>query len=193
MLAIDLCCGVGGWTRGLLHVGFHVIGFDIARPPRFPDRALFVQQDVRTISGRSWRGRVDVIIASPPCRVFTNMWRVSRKPRPPIEEGLALVRHCFRIASEAHAPIIVENVMGAQQWLGMAVRHVGPYYLWGDVPPILPRGSFTKGIWNTQHGRSTGRESARRRRRKYVRAPHERAEIPMELAVPIAWWFARAS
>jgi len=28
-LAIDLCCGLGGWTEGLLAEGYRVIGYDI--------------------------------------------------------------------------------------------------------------------------------------------------------------------
>jgi hypothetical protein len=29
LLAIDLCCGLRGWTRGLIEIGFNVVGFDI--------------------------------------------------------------------------------------------------------------------------------------------------------------------
>lgn len=28
-LAIDLFCGLGGWTEGLLSEGYNVVGFDI--------------------------------------------------------------------------------------------------------------------------------------------------------------------
>jgi hypothetical protein len=30
-LAIDLFCGLGGWTEGLLAEGYYVVGFDIER------------------------------------------------------------------------------------------------------------------------------------------------------------------
>ena len=30
-LAVDLFCGLGGWTEGLLAEGWRVIGFDIER------------------------------------------------------------------------------------------------------------------------------------------------------------------
>ena len=30
-LAIDLFCGLGGWTEGLLAEGYYVVGFDVER------------------------------------------------------------------------------------------------------------------------------------------------------------------
>lgn len=38
-LAIDLFCGLGGWTDGLLAEGYRVIGFDVERH-RYPARAV---------------------------------------------------------------------------------------------------------------------------------------------------------
>lgn len=35
-VAIDLCCGKGGWTIGLLAAGFHVVGFDVQRHREYP-------------------------------------------------------------------------------------------------------------------------------------------------------------
>lgn len=37
-LALDLCCGIGGWARGLVDEGWSVIGFDVRRfvHPRLP-------------------------------------------------------------------------------------------------------------------------------------------------------------
>ena len=37
-LAIDLFCGLGGWTEGLLEEGYYVVGFDTVRSySRRPD------------------------------------------------------------------------------------------------------------------------------------------------------------
>lgn len=50
----------------------------------------------------------------------------------------------FRIQREAcaaagrHIPMVVENVCGAQKWVGAARWHFGSYYLWGDVPALMP-------------------------------------------------------
>jgi hypothetical protein len=34
--------------------------------------------------------------------------------------------------------MIVENVRGAQDWVGRAAYNFGSYYLWGDVPVLMP-------------------------------------------------------
>jgi hypothetical protein len=49
---------------------------------------------------------------------------------------------CFRIQREAsaaagrHIPMVVENVRGAQPWVGKAQGNFGSFYLWGDVPEL---------------------------------------------------------
>ena len=36
-------------------------------------------------------------------------------------------------------PYVIENVRAAQQFVGNAVHHCGPFYLWGTgVPAIIP-------------------------------------------------------
>ena len=42
-----------------------------------------------------------------------------------------------------YIPLIVENVCGAQKWVGRAKWHYGSFYLWGDVPALMP---FTKHV-----------------------------------------------
>jgi hypothetical protein len=57
---------------------------------------------------------------------------------------LALFDACFRIQREAceaaghHIPMVVENVRGAQKWVGRARWNFGSFYLWGDVPALMP-------------------------------------------------------
>lgn len=62
----------------------------------------------------------------------------------PPHQFIALFAECFRIQREAseaagrHIPLIVENVRGAQRWVGRARWNFGSYYLWGDVPALMP-------------------------------------------------------
>lgn len=156
-LAIDLFCGLGGWTDGLLAEGYDVIGFDIERHQygehRYP--AQLVVQDILTLHGSQLR-TADLIVASPPCQRYSYMampWSRAKAQIVAIKadttgQSLAnlnrLFDACFRIQREAceaagrHIPLIVENVQGAQPWVGRARWNFGSFYLWGDVPALMP-------------------------------------------------------
>ena len=68
-------------------------------------------------------------------------WSRAKALPPPCN---ALFDACFRIQREAieaaghHIPLVVENVRGAQPWVGRARWNFGSYYLWGDVPALMP-------------------------------------------------------
>ena len=69
-LVIDLCCGLGGWTRGFLAEGYDAIGFDIEKheygDKRYP--AELILKDIRQLCGYELRAvNPVVIVASPPC------------------------------------------------------------------------------------------------------------------------------
>ncbi len=154
-LAIDLYAGLGGWTDGLLAEDYDVIGFDIERhvygEHRYP--AQLVLQDVLTLHGSQFRDAA-LIVASPPCQEFSYMampWSRAKEKQRRIEADLderkrltALFDACFRIQREAceaagrHIPLVVENVRGAQKWVGRARWNFGSFYLWGDVPALMP-------------------------------------------------------
>src|SRR4029077_17509804 len=68
-------------------------------------------------------------------------WKRAKALPPPDN---TLFEACFRIQREAievaghHIPLIVENVRGAQPWVGRARWNFGSFYLWGDVPALMP-------------------------------------------------------
>lgn len=156
-LAIDLYCGLGGWTQGLLAEGYDVIGYDIEAHEydgeKYP--AELRLQDVLTING-SELADADLIVGSSPCQEYSYMampWTRAKAKRAAILADTtgearrrlnALFDAQFRIQREASAakgrriPMVVENVRGAQEWVGPAAWNFGSYYLWGDVPALMP-------------------------------------------------------
>jgi len=154
-LCIDLFCGLGGWAEGFLAEGWRVIGFDIVRQDHgtgvYP--AQLVLQDVATLDGRQFRS-AHMLVASPPCQEYSYRampWKRAKALPAPSNE---LFEAPFRIQSEASAaagryiPLIVENVRAAQRWVGPARWHYGSFFLWGDVPALMPKPSGKKGVGN---------------------------------------------
>ena len=81
--------------------------------------------------------------------LFNECFRIQR-------EANAAVCHCecWRCARGGHCvrcdvqyntgkparyiPMVIENVRGAQKWVGRAQWNYGSFYLWGDVPALMP-------------------------------------------------------
>jgi hypothetical protein len=144
-LAIDLFCGLGGWAEGFLSEGYTVVGFDIERHDYgiggYPGH--LVLQDVLSLHGRQFKDAA-IIVASPPCQAYSYRampWKRAKALPPPDN---TLFEACFRIQQEAseaagrYIPLIVENVRGAEKWVGSAQWHFGSFYLWGDIPALMP-------------------------------------------------------
>lgn len=190
-LAVDLCCGLGGWTEGLLAEGWRVRGYDIEAheygEERYP--AELVIRNVLEMHG-SEIADADLIVASPPCTEYSYMampWSRAKQiaralrgdgefPEPyrgsrTVEQLNAIFDACFRLQREAsevagrHIPMVVENVKGAQPWVGPAAWSFGSYYLWGDIPALMPsvmHGRKNPGFRFDGSGRSFQTESVSR-------------------------------
>lgn len=165
-LCIDLFCGTFSWSAGWRELGGRTIGFDIeheAHHGAVPEGDELVLQDVTTLDGAQFKD-ASLILASPPCQEFSYMampWRRAKqigralrgtdafpdgyKGSRTVEQLTTLFDACFRIQAEVsaaagrHTPMVVENVRGAEAWVGKRAGKYGSFYLWGDVPALLPK------------------------------------------------------
>ena len=89
--AVDLFCGVGGLTHGLVRGGIRVIaGVDVDEACKFPyeanNPATFLADDVKTISARSISdllqgSKLSLLAGCAPCQPFSTYSQVGRKQR----------------------------------------------------------------------------------------------------------------
>ena len=204
MRMLDLFCGRFGWGRAFAARGWEVVGVDLVEPPEVPEGCRFLKADILLV-GRNWIDGFDFICASSPCEEFSvhGMRHFHPNPKYP-EMGIKLFNHTRALCEASGLPYVMENVRSAQQFVGNAVSHCGPFYLWGTgVPPILPQG-IQKGI---SHGGDSFKnltiEERRLRRKLY---PHlmgggrseqrkavtaAAATIPPELAGAVADYATR--
>lgn len=152
--------------------------------------AQLVIQDVLTLHGSQFR-YADCIVASPPCQEFSYMampWKRGKHiaaalvsahvgdglPFPEAYDGSRTIADltrlfdaCFRIQREAseaagrRIPMVIENVKGAQPWVGKAKAHFGSYYLWGDVESVgrrivSTRPAFGEGVVAARRSKNEG-------------------------------------
>ena len=83
--AVDVFCGIGGLTRGLLDAGLDVVaGIDVDDSCEYPysanNKALFIPADVRELRGRDLRmlyprGSTRVLAGCAPCQPFSPLTR----------------------------------------------------------------------------------------------------------------------
>ncbi len=136
--------------------------------------------------------------ASTPCTEFAKWGMRMFHANPPLpERGLKMFRHVERCFVEAGISYVMENVRSAQQFLGDAANHCGPFYLWGNaVPPIMPQG-IIKGMtreavgyrefkgsdkWNRRHALiASGSKSKKRKELVALNSA-----IPPELSACVA-------
>lgn len=158
-LVFDLFCGLGGWSEAFIAEGYRCVGFDIEAHDYgsggYPGELVLM--DARQINGAELvktYGVPTCIVASPPCQEFSYMampWKKAKEKERKIladpkerERLCELFNQCFRIQREVseaagrHIPIVIENVRGANKWVGRSRWNFGSFHLWGDVPALMP-------------------------------------------------------
>ena len=205
---LDLFCGRFGWSRAFADHGWECVGVDLIEPELEDDvlqasgRLVFVKADVLTLTAQ-WilENRFDFICASSPCEQFSVHGMKHFNPTPPQPEfGLKLFNHTRSICEASGLPYVIENVRAAQAFVGKAVHHCGPFYLWGNaVPPLMAQG-VTKGIdvGSSKLVKTMGKEERRVYRAQFAwnqawpsykkrgRDVAKAATIPIELSTCVA-------
>ena len=116
--AVDLFCGVGGLTQGMLREGIPVYaGVDIDPKCRYPyeknNRSLFVEKDVARISGFEVASffpveHLRILVGCAPCQPFSTYMRGKRERQL---HKWGLLSAFARIISESNPDIVsMENV-----------------------------------------------------------------------------------
>jgi hypothetical protein len=129
MKVLDLCSGLGGWSNTWRKAGHDVTTLDI--DPRF---GADIVEDVREVQ---WpRGAFDVILASPPCELFSTAgwhqpaWKMSgdkskgtnryRPVKPAAKMAIEIVDAVVQIIEEVRPKAaIIENPRGLLRQLGL--------------------------------------------------------------------------
>jgi len=118
---LDLFCGTGGFTRGLLESGFEIAAsIDIdeiltsSHPLNFPQAPLHIA-DIGSLSANDLaaiaEGEIDGIVGGPPCQAFSNIGK-----RDPSDSRRTLLTRFFELISELKPKFfLMENVLGLGQ------------------------------------------------------------------------------
>ena len=162
MNILDLYCGLGGWAKGFLERGHSVTGYDIIDfSERYPGK--FVRADLLTFSDFP---SADIIVASPPCTDFSkasfpSTWRSVQRFPPDIPSAIKLFNRVYEIVELVKPQyFIIENVRGAQKYMGKARMHTGSRYFWGNFLYFnVSNANDTYGKWKMPP--SPGRASQR--------------------------------
>ena len=182
--ALDLFCGLGGWSDGLAMEGFQVLGVEINEEIARLYKHPCLVADVRELDGKQFRA-FDVIVGSPPCRDFSIIAKTlghTWKNPPNAENGLSTVKAFLRIVDEADPTFwLMENVPGlaphlkikpqVKTRLGQGMTRC----FWGNFPPFLITRTMNKRISISDNGKLDWKGSSKLK-------TQIRAKIPLPIA-----------
>lgn len=142
---LDLFCGRFGWSRAFAARGWECVGVDLVEPPEIPEGCVFLKRNILEFVALPLG--FDFICASSSCEEFSLFGMKHFHPTPPYPAmGIQLFNHTRALCEVSGVSYVMENTNRAQDFVGRAVSHCGPFYLWGNgVPPLLPQG-IKKGI-----------------------------------------------
>lgn len=158
-LMIDLFSGLGGASEAMKTRGWKVVRVELER--------MFAPDVVANVKHLPIRCRPDLLWASPPCTKFTRQHMKCWYPNDPPPD-MSLVEATYQAVRQLKPKFwIMENVIGAQKFIGLCTQRFGKQYLWGDFPLVMMTDYPKRGPW-------------------VGRPPEDRAKIPHELSLAVA-------
>ncbi len=141
---IDLFCGAGGLTHGLINGGIRVIaGIDLDPECRFPyehnNDAVFIEQNVHDVLGSDLlamfgESQIRLLAGCAPCQPFSTYSRKGRKQQD--NENWELIKDFGRLIREAQPDLVtMENVpqLLAHKVFEDFLKDLKGYKLWYDT------------------------------------------------------------
>jgi DNA (cytosine-5)-methyltransferase 1 len=141
---VDLFCGVGGLTHGLIRGGVKVVaGFDVDPECRFPyeanNDAKFFEKDISDVHGDEllaiWpHGAYRLLAGCAPCQSFSTYSRKVRKSRRDTKWGL--VAEFGRLIGESEPDLVtMENVpqLADHHVFNEFLDSISDYHIWHGV------------------------------------------------------------
>ena len=151
IVGVDLYCGLGGLTHGLLRGGVHVVaGVDIDPECRFPyernNSARFIEADVCQLTGTDLHAlwgpeHITLLAGCAPCQPFSSYSRSGRPTRQ--DEKWHLVAEFGRLVQESTPDLVtVENVpqMADHDVFEDLLATLAGYHIWWDIVQCVDYG-----------------------------------------------------
>jgi len=135
--AVDLFCGAGGLTRGLIDAGIKVVaGVDIDPACKYPyehnNGAKFLKKDLGKLTGNDLLrlypdGHVRVLVGCAPCQTFSKYTQGLDNENDP---KWTLLRQFARLVRAVKPDIVsMENVPEIQRYSGSVSQSAGDFVL----------------------------------------------------------------
>ena len=149
---VDLFCGAGGLTHGLLATGFHIAaGIDMDPQCRYPyeynNRTRFIQMDVNELTAKELSrcfldGRPRILVGCAPCQPFSLYNQKNKDPKWRLVQkfGKLVVDTRPDVVSMENVPRLLKYEKGSVFDALRTLLERAGYYVWYDVAVVADYG-----------------------------------------------------